>query len=331
MHDAMARAVRGESRETRRMTHQAHVPSDILLRELLPSVQRALDRHVAVASSWSPHEFVPYEEGRNFESEPWQPADSSLPDVAQMALEVNLLTEDNLPYYHLSIWRAFGDDGAWGDWVRRWTAEEGRHAIALREFLTVTRGLDPVRLEAGRMDMALRGWYPRFAEEGPLDGVVYTTIQELATRLAHRNTGEITGDAAVKRICARIATDENLHYVFYRDLAAEALRVDPSAAMAAIRRQVTEFAMPGAGMPGFHRKAKAMASAGIYNVRIHLEQVLRPVLEKHWCLDRVEGLSDEAERARDAIYDHLARLERIARKLEEPLGPVAGDDPITDP
>ena len=316
------------------MPQRANVPADVLLRDLLPSVERSLDRHVAMASEWFPHEFVPYEEGRNFEKEPWQPADSALPDVAQMALEVNLLTEDNLPYYHLSLWRAFGEEGAWGDRVRRWTAEEGRHAIALREFLTVTRGVDPSRLESGRMDMALRGWYPRFAEEGPLDGLVYTTIQELATRLAHRNTGEITGDAAVKRICSRIATDENLHYVFYRDMAAEALRVDASAAMIAIRRQVTDFAMPGADMPGFSRKAKAMARAGVYNIRIHLEQVLRPTLEKHWRIAQVEGLSDEAERARDAVFDHLDRLERIARRLEEPLGPVVGDasdDPLSGP
>jgi acyl-[acyl-carrier-protein] desaturase len=316
------------------MSTRRSVTSQALLQELLPSVERALDRHVGAATEWFPHEFVPYEEGRNYEKEPWQPADSRLPDVAQMALEVNLLTEDNLPYYHLGIWRAFGDAGAWGEWVRRWTAEEGRHAILLRDYLTVTRGLDPEQLERGRMDMAMRGWYPRFAEEGPLDGVLFTTIQELATRLSHRNTGEITEDETARRICARIATDENLHYVFYRDLATEAITVDPSAAMLAIRRQVVGFEMPGADMPDFHAKAKAMARAGIYNVRIHLEQVLRPVLEKHWRIADVDGLSDDAERARDEIFGHLARLERIATKLDEPIGPVVGDlsdDPLDGP
>ena len=51
------------------------------------------------------------------------------PPIAQIAFEVNLLTEDNLPSYHREIADAFGRDGAWGTWVHRWTAEEGRHAL----------------------------------------------------------------------------------------------------------------------------------------------------------------------------------------------------------
>ena len=236
--------------------------NEAMLHELLPMVEKALDRHVAATSEWFPHDYVPYEEGRNFVKEPWQPADSSLPDVAQTALEVNLLTEDNLPYYHLALWRTFGEDEAWGEWVRRWTAEEGRHAIVLRDYLTVTRGVDPDVLERGRMDQALRGWYPQFAEQGPLDGVVFTTIQELATRISHRNTGEITEDETAQKLCARVATDENFHYVFYRDMAINAIELDPSAVVLAMHRQILNFAMPGAGIPGFRQKAKAMAKAG---------------------------------------------------------------------
>ena len=90
--------------------------------------------------------------GRNYIQEPWEPTDSHLSEISRLSLEVNLLTEDNLPYYHLALWETFGRDGRWGEWVRRWTAEEGRHAIVLRDYLTVTRGLDPVALERGRME-----------------------------------------------------------------------------------------------------------------------------------------------------------------------------------
>jgi len=302
-----------------------------MLRQLLPTVESAADRHAGASVEWFPHEYVPYEQGRNYVEEPWRPSDSEMPDIAKTSLEVNLLTEDNLPYYHLSIWRAFGDDGAWGAWVRRWTAEEGRHAIAIRDYLTVTRGLDPAVLERGRMDMAERGWYPGFAELGPVDGVVFTTIQELATRIAHRNTGAITDDPGAERLCARIATDENLHYVFYRDLASAALQLDPSAVVMAIHRQVLHFSMPGADMPGFADKAKEMARAGVYNVRIHLDQVLRPILENHWRLAQVDGLTDEAKQAREDVFHHLDRLDRIATRLGESLGPVRADiasDPV---
>ena len=92
------------------------------------------------------------------------------------------------------------------------------------------------------------------------------------------------------------------------------------------------FAMPGVDMPAFRDQGEGRwRVAGIYNVRIHLEQVLRPVLEKHWRIGELDGLSDEAKQAREDVYAHLTRLERIATKLGEPLGPVVGDlsnDPV---
>ena len=313
------------------MTKSRPVSDEVVLHELMPLVEKSLDRHVGAANEWFPHDYVPYEEGRNFVKEPWRPEDSRLPDIAQTALEINLLTEDNLPYYHLALWRTFGEEEAWGEWVRRWTAEEGRHAIVIRDYLTVTRGCDPKALEQGRMDQALRGWYPEFAEQGPLDGVVFTTLQELATRISHRNTGAITDDETAEKLCSRVATDENLHYVFYRDMAVQAIQMNPSAMVEAMHRQITNFAMPGTGIPGFREKAKAMAQAGIYNLRIHLDQVLRPVLDNHWRLADIEGLSDEAKQRREDIYSHLERLDRVAARLGEPLGPVRGDlsnDPL---
>jgi acyl-[acyl-carrier-protein] desaturase len=298
-----------------------------ILDELEPIVAEGLNRHLASSGEWFPHEFVPYEEGRNYLAEPWRPSDSRLPDIAQTALEVNLLTEDNLPYYHLGLWDTFGHHESWGEWVRRWTAEEGRHSIVLRDYLVVTRGVDPVELERGRMDMVQRGWYPGFAELGPLDGVAFTSVQELATRISHRNTGLVTADESAIKLTARVATDENLHYVFYRDLAQAALQVDPSAMMLAIHRQITNFQMPGAGMPGFADKARAMAKAGIYNLRIHHDQVLVPIVHSHWRLTEIDGLTDEAQRARDEILTHLERLDRVATKRGEPDAPAVPTEP----
>ena len=83
--------------------------------------------------------------------EAWEPDQSKLSDVARTSLIVNLLTEDNLPSYHHEIATIFGRDGAWGTWVHRWTAEEGRHGIAIRDYLLATRAVDPVALERARM------------------------------------------------------------------------------------------------------------------------------------------------------------------------------------
>jgi acyl-[acyl-carrier-protein] desaturase len=298
-----------------------------LLHELEPFVRRGLERHLSVATEWFPHEFVPYEEGRNYELDPWTETDSELSQVSRVALEVNLLTEDNLPYYHLALWDTFGRDGAWAEWVRRWTAEEGRHSIVLRDFLTVTRGIDPVALERGRMDQVSRGYYPDGTAGsfvGPLDGVIYATLQELATRISHRNTGLFTGDERIRKITARIAVDENLHYVFYRELGKAALELDPSAMVMALQRQVVGFSMPGLEIPDFRRKAIRMAKAGIYDLRIHHDQVVVPVLFTHWKLDRLHGLSDEAERARDQIVSFLSALDRTAATYEEKRAAARG-------
>lgn len=42
--------------------------------------------------------------------------------------------------------------------MHRWRAEEGRHAIALRDYLVVTRNIDPVSLGRGRMQTTLAGY-----------------------------------------------------------------------------------------------------------------------------------------------------------------------------
>ncbi|HJR18094.1 MAG TPA: acyl-ACP desaturase [Actinomycetota bacterium] len=286
-----------------------------LLSELQPFVGTALDRHLGTATEWFPHEYVPFELGRNYEEHPWQPSESRLDGIAQTAMELNLLTEDNLPYYHLAIWDMFGGEGPWGEWIRRWTAEEGRHSIAMRDYLVVTRGVDPVELERGRMDHVSRGFYPG-AMPSPLDGLVYVTFQELATRIAHRNTGGVTGDPAAERLMARIALDENLHYVFYRDVSASAIELDPSAMVLAMNRQILGFAMPGFELPGFREKAIKIASAGIYDLRIHHDQVLVPVLKK-WRLAELDGLTDDAKLARDEIFDFLERIDANASRFEQ--------------
>ena len=87
--------------------------------------------------------------------------------------------------------------------------------------------------------------------------------------------------------------------------------------MAAIERQVVGFAMPGFGIPGFAGHASAIAKAGVYDLTIHHEQILVPMLVRHWQIDRLEGLDAEAEQARDRVMARLAKSERVARRLSE--------------
>jgi acyl-[acyl-carrier-protein] desaturase len=293
-----------------------------LLIELEPEAGRLFDRHIKVAQEWFPHEYIPYRLGRDFDKEPWTPDQPRLTGVAQTAFEVNLLTEDNLPSYHRLIHGMFGKgDGAWLNWVGRWTAEEGRHAIVLRDYLTVTRNIDPIALERGRMTQLQQG-YDHDAP-GLLRGLAYVAFQELATRISHRNTGRYSDDPVADKIMVRIAADENLHMVFYRDILEAALKVDPSSAVRAIVDEILAFQMPGAGIPNFLRKAATIAKAGIYDIRIHRDEVLLPILQ-HWKIFELTGLDAAAERARKVLVEHLDTLEASARRFEEKMAAASG-------
>jgi acyl-[acyl-carrier-protein] desaturase len=116
----------------------------------------------------------------------------------------------------------------------------------------------------------------------------------------------------------RIAADENLHMVFYRDILSAAIALQPSAAVRAIVDEVLAFQMPGAGIPGFLRKAAAIAKAGIYDLRVHRDEVLLPVIN-HWRIFELTGLDATAEAARKKLAEHLETLDAAARKFEEKL------------
>jgi acyl-[acyl-carrier-protein] desaturase len=153
------------------------------------------------------------------------------------------------------------------------------------------------------------------------DGLVYLTLQELATRISHWNTGRFL-DAVGTAVMRRVAADENLHFLFYRDMATAALQADPSRAVEAIDRQVTHFEMPGAEIDGFAAHAALIAAAGIYDFRVHYEQVLVPVVMTHWRLESVEGLDADGERARQHLLGWMARLKRVASRMasQPPVG-----------
>ncbi len=285
-----------------------------LIDELEPVVAKLLDKHIASSKEWFPHELVPWSRGRDFEpGEDWDPNEVDLDPAVRSSLFVNLLTEDNLPYYFRTIESMFGRESAWGEWSRRWTAEEGRHSIVLRDYLTVTRMIDPMALERARMGQVEKGEVPE--PEMAVDGIVYVTLQELATRIAHHNTGKLLDDKAGYEVMKRVAADENRHYLFYRDIGTAALELDPSAMVLAMERQVRDFEMPGTGIVDFDAHALAIAKAGIYDFAVHHDSVLVPVLLRHWNVEELEGLNAEAEEARTRLIKRMGRIAKVGRRF----------------
>ena len=300
------------------MTTSAFDQTGLLL-ELEQVVERELNRHLRAAKDWLPHEYIPWSQGRDYdgvlEGEPWTPDDSKVSDVARSALVVNLLTEDNLPSYHHEIAVLFGRDRAWGEWVHRWTAEEGRHGAAIRDYLLVTRAVDPAALEQARMTHMSNGYYSS-TQDDLVRSLAYVSFQELATRVSHRNTGRVTGEPVCDQLLARISTDENLHMVFYRNLLAATLELAPNQTVRAVTDVVKSFEMPGVDIPGFERKAVEMAVAGIYDMRQHHDDVLWPIL-RYWKIFELEGLGSEGEQARGELANFLGDLDASATRFED--------------
>ena len=179
-----------------------------------------------------------------------------------------------------------------------------------------TRGVDPNELEDLRMAHMQVGYETPY-DNDMLHTVAYVSFQELATRISHRNTGRIANDDIAEGMLARVALDENLHMLFYRNLLGKALDLEPNAAMIAIKDVVTNFQMPGAGMPGWGRKSVGIALAGIYDLQLHLEDVVAPVLRAWNVFDRTD-LTGEGEAARVELAAYIKGAEDdVSRFIEK--------------
>ena len=126
----------------------------------------------------------------------------------------------------------------------------------------------------------------------------------------------------MKRVCA----DENLHQLFYRDLATAAVEVDPNSRMIAMERQVRNFTMPGTGIPDFDRHAALIAKAGIYDLQIHHEQILAPVVLRQWEAGNIEGLSGEGAAAQERLMKRMAQSERVAKRFADKRAKAGTDE-----
>src|ERR1700676_1268346 len=295
-----------------------------LLHELEPVGETNINRHISMRKYWNPHDYIPWSDGKNYYAlggQDWDPEQSKLSEVARVSMLQNLLTEDNLPSYHREIAMSFSMDGAWGQWVNRWTAEENRHGIALRDYLVVTRAIDPVELEQLRVEQVTRGFSPGQNQQGEMfaeslfDSVIYVTFQELATRVSHRNTGKACNETIADQLLQRVSADENLHMIFYRDVSEAGFDIAPNQAMHSLHRVLRNFKMPGYTVPEFRRKAVIIAVGGVYDPRQHLDDVVMPVLRK-WRIFEREDFTGEAAAMRDDLALLVEELEVTCEKFE---------------
>ena len=284
-----------------------------LLQAVEPTVARLLAEHRARRVHWYFHDMIPWELGRNFKTEPWDESQCTINERARTSLVLNLLTEDNLPYYHNALERHLPENSVWREWNGLWTAEEGQHAIAIRSYLLTSRNCDPYELEDDRMATMTVGYQPNWKH--PAELLPYTSAQELATRVSHRNAGKITEDETAFELMRQIAADENHHFMFYKGVMAAMLKESPAMALEGIYKTMLNFQMPGIGIPGFLRRSIDIAKAGVYNLRIHHDRVLMPLIEQ-WGIASMDGLSARASELQEKLLELPAQIMAKAERFE---------------
>ncbi len=288
-----------------------------LLSEIAPDVERLYNRHLEAPRLWFPHEQIDWGQGEKFSERPWSEQDYPLAAGVRSSIYVNLLTEDNLPYYTNALLSHAPKNHPIRDWNHQWTMEENRHAMVMRDWVHISRCIDPTLLEEGRRVQMTKGEVPE--PDSFADLIAYVSLQERATQIAHRNTGAKLpkDDKTGRNVLGLIAGDETKHYLFYRDLTLAAFAIDPSTMMIATAKQIGAFAMPGTGIPAFTRHAVRISREGIYGLGQFLKDVLEPVLSL-WDVEHLAGLSAEAEKARMNLegvrVKIAATVERMAQK-----------------
>lgn len=283
------------------------------------------ERHLACATrtNWGYHNLLPWERGQNFKTKAWSEGQGSLtPDLA-VAVETALLTEVNLPWFTAGLKEMFATGpSALKAFVKTWTAEEDQHSRLLDVYLALSRNGDPDRRAQLRRQVLTDGY--EIEGDTGFAVMVYTTLQELATRVFYQNlaTAVEGQDPSLSLILRTVAKDETLHFAFYRDAVKAYLEDDP-ARMGTVCAIIPRFRMPGAEMPDFASRMRIIADTGCYGVGSYLSEVMDPIL-RSWNV-RERDVPASVEESRTALFTHRDRLQRLCVHRDQRINrPTAG-------
>ncbi|MBW0015316.1 acyl-ACP desaturase [Mycobacterium sp.] len=243
---------------------QKPIPNALTL-ELEPVVERLMDHHLSTEDLWFAHDYVPFDQGENFAflgGRDWESSDATLPRTITDACEILLLLKDNMAGHHRELVEHFILEEWWGRWLGRWTAEEHLHAIALREYLVVTREVDPVANEEARVQYVMKGY--RADTYTQVETLVYMAFSERAHAVLCRNLAAEIEEPILAGLVDRIARDEARHEHIFASLVAHCLEYTRDETIAAIAARAADLQVPGADIDAYADKVRRVADAGIF-------------------------------------------------------------------
>ena len=309
---------------------------------VIESLQDHVAEHLGLLTPvdriWQPTDYLPDLTAGDWSEQlgRFREAARCLPDELLVVLVGNMVTEEALPNYAISLEHIVRDptgttDTPWAQWLRGWTAEENRHGDLLNAYLRLSGRVDMRAVERTIHPLIRNGFSP--GNEGDdYGGLIYAAFQERATRLTHGNLARLAfeqGEENLARICRKIAADEARHEIFYTKVVAELFERDPEATLFAYRSMLRRLiAMPGSRMTDgtdqnlFDHYGAVAQRTGVYTTADYASIIRH--LNSSWGLE-CRSFKGKAARAHDYLCRQPERYENLAAEIEGRLaeqGPV---------
>ncbi len=285
-----------------------------------------------VEQCWQPADFLPDPASDSFyeELKELQELSQSMSYDLLVTLIGDTITEEALPNYEtwlMSIDGVVPHEG-WSQWVRSWTAEENRHGDLLNRYLYLCGRVDMKQMEITTQYLINDGLDTQ-AGTDPYSSFVFTSFQEIATNISHRNVASQVkklGDDRLSKICGIIAADEARHANAYKKFVSLILEMDPNGLLLAFEAMMRKkVIMPahnmreeGGALDGslFTDFSNSAQRCNVYTTQDYI-QILETLLND-WEINKPSSLSSEANRAQDFLMALPARLTKISMRMTIP-------------
>lgn len=291
---------------------------------------------IPVEKIWQPTDLLPDSQNENFfeEVKELREIAKDLPYDFWVTLVGDTITEEALPTYESWLMDVEGVKqtenvgNGWSKWIRNWTGEENRHGDVLNKYLYLSGRVNMREVEITTQYLINDGFDIGTGRD-PYKNFVYTSFQELATYISHNRVAQMAkkyGDNKLSKMCRLIAGDEMRHHQAYSEFVNQIFKVDPSEMMLAFQFMMKQkIVMPAhflresgqkAISSAFEQFSDSAQRIGVYTAADYVD-ILRKLIEK-WQIDKIDGLTAEAEKARDYLMKLPDRMARISERMVIP-------------
>lgn len=288
---------------------------------------------IPVEKIWQPSDFLPDSEKETFfeDVKELRELAKELPYDFWVVLIGDTITEEALPTYESWLIDVEGIDNegrnSWSKWIRHWTGEENRHGDLLNKYLYLSGRVNMREVEQTTQHLINDGFDIGTGKD-PYKNFVYTSFQELATYISHNRVSQLAkkfGDNKLSKMCKMIAGDEMRHHNAYSEFVNRIFQIDPSEMMLAFQYMMKQkIVMPAHFLresgqkisSAFEQFSDSAQRIGVYTANDYID-IMQKLIVK-WEIDKISGLTDEAEKARDYLMKLPSRMVKISERLVIP-------------